>query len=63
VASIQWPETHDLARSRLLARLDNVRVGRHQISIPLDGPPAFWLSRLTRVLEVAVEIEGAPVPA
>jgi hypothetical protein len=35
-----------------------VRIGRHQLSLPIAGAPAEWLGALRHALTIAAEVEG-----
>jgi transcription-repair coupling factor (superfamily II helicase) len=60
-AVVRWPETHKLNRSALKARLDhNARIGQHQVSVPIGGPPERWLPRVLDTLEAVAQVVGAP---
>lgn len=57
--AIRWGEKHSLDRIILKHRLDrDARVGQHQITLPVTGPPHTWLPRIRKALEIAVEVEG-----
>ncbi len=59
--AIAWPGNHELDRIALKARLPpEAGIGRHQVSMPLDGVPSEWLAKLERRLMVAVTTEGRP---
>jgi len=61
--AIRWGEKHAIDRILLRHRLDrDLRVGQHQITVPLAGRPEQWLPRVRRALETAVEIEGPRLP-
>ena len=58
-----WPAEYELDREDFRSRLQaEARIGRHQISVPLEGPPAAWLPRLRALLEAAIEVH-TQVPA
>jgi hypothetical protein len=60
MVAIRWGREHSLDRVALKAQLDrDVRIGRHQLSIPISGPPDGWLRHLRNILEIAARIEGA----
>ncbi len=57
--AIAWPSNHELDRVALKAKLPpEARIGRHQVSMPLDGPPSEWLAKLERWLMVAIATEA-----
>ena len=59
VVAIRWDEDHDLDRWTLKRRLpDDVRIGRHRLSVPVDGHEERWLPSLRSVLSIAGEVEG-----
>ena len=61
LAVVRWPESHQLRRTELRARLGPApRIGNHQLSLPLTGRPDQWLPSLRKALETIVEVEGAP---
>ncbi len=56
---IRWGESHPLARQRLKARLvPEARIGRHQVTLPLDGHADGWLDHVGQQLAIAAEVEG-----
>jgi transcription-repair coupling factor (superfamily II helicase) len=58
--AIHWPATHDLHREELRVLLPaEARIGRHQISLPLEGLPMAWLPKLRSALEIARTVEAA----
>jgi transcription-repair coupling factor (superfamily II helicase) len=59
VVAVSWSERHTLHRSELKLRLDRrARIGRHRVSLPVDGPPDRWLPWLRETLERAAEVEA-----
>ena len=58
-AVVRWPESRALGRSALKARLEHgARVGRHQVSVPIPGPPSRWLPRLIDTLGMIATLEA-----
>jgi transcription-repair coupling factor (superfamily II helicase) len=58
-----WAPAYELDREAFRSRLPaGARIGRHQISIPLEGPPSAWLPRMRALLEAAIEVH-TQVPA
>ncbi|MFN2114567.1 MAG: transcription-repair coupling factor [Anaerolineae bacterium] len=58
-AVVWWPDDHDLSRGALMSALPpDSRVGRHQLSLALDGAPSEWLSTLRGALEAAARVES-----
>jgi transcription-repair coupling factor (superfamily II helicase) len=56
--AIRWADSHPLDRSRLKRRLsDEVRIGRHQLSWPVTGPPEDWAAPLRKLLAAVAEVE------
>ncbi len=59
MVAVRWGDSHSLDRTSLKLRLGRqVRIGRHQISISISGPPQRWLVDLRSTLEEAARIEG-----
>jgi len=59
MVAVRWRGAHSLDRPTLKSRLDpSVLIGRHQLSVPISGPPAHWLPLLRGTLETAVKVEG-----
>jgi transcription-repair coupling factor (superfamily II helicase) len=61
---VRWRDTHALRRAALKVALPpEVRIGQHQITVPVGGPPGAWLGRVRHILEAAAEIEvGGDAP-
>jgi transcription-repair coupling factor (superfamily II helicase) len=56
---IRWGAEHPLDREALKAALEpGARIGRHQVSLVVSGPPDSWLPRLERALAAAAAVEG-----
>jgi transcription-repair coupling factor (superfamily II helicase) len=61
VIGIHWKSDAELDRPTLKARLDHrARIGRHQVSLPVVGPPSRWLPWLQQTLEIAAEVAILP---
>jgi transcription-repair coupling factor (superfamily II helicase) len=59
-AVIWWPDDHNLSRSALkLCLPPGSRIGRHQLSLPIEGDQDEWLVALRNALEEVVRVEGA----
>jgi transcription-repair coupling factor (superfamily II helicase) len=60
VVAIRWAKDRPLRRAELKAALDaRARLGRHQISLPMAGPPERWIPLVEQALAAVIRLDDA----